>query len=292
MCTVISIDAICYIASFFYIFRHGWARYNACTMQVYAEYALLENFCMDFMLLYCAKAATKNPAKYFRLFASSVLGASFAVVYPLFGVGGAVGIAIKLAVGGAMCAVAGKYQSFKGYIKFTAAFCAVSFAIGGGLIAIFSLAGVAYEEGSGFLLSSVPVGIPAFAVVIAAILIKKLKSKVVAARNIVATCRFYSGEKCAVCTGFYDSGNKVYCKGAPVSIVPKAIAEKLTEIAGIKTCVDIHTVAGKSLIKVFTADKLEIDDGKSVITRSNVTLGVAPHGTKKVVLHPDLSEVN
>lgn len=261
-------------------------------MQVFAEYALLENFCMDFMLLYCAKAATKNPAKYFRLFAASVLGASFAVVYPLFGVGGAVGIIIKLAAGGAMCALAGKYQSFKGYIKFTAVFCAVTFALGGGLIAIFSLAGVAYEEGGGFLLTSVPVGIPAFAVLAAAILIKKLKSKVVAAKNIVATCRFYSGEKRAVCVGFYDSGNKVYCKGAPVSIVPRAIAEKLTEIAGIKTCVDIHTVAGKSLIKIFTADKLEIDDGKSVITRSNVTLGVAPHGTKKVVLHPDLSEVN
>ncbi len=247
---------------------------------------------MDFTLLYCAKAATKNPAKYFRLFASAVLGASFAVVYPLFGVGGAAGIAIKLACGAAMCALAGKYQSFKGYVKFTAVFAAVTFALGGGLIAIFSLAGVAYKEGSGFLLSSVPVGIPAFFALASAILIKKLKSKVVANRNVAATCKFYSGGKCAVCAGFYDSGNKVYCKGAPVTIVPQGVAEKLTEVACIKTCVDIHTVAGKSLIKVFTADKVEIDDGKSVITRSNVMLGVAPHGGKKVVLHPDLSEVN
>ena len=36
-------------------------------MQIYVELALIENFCMDFSLLFIAKAATKNPARYFRL---------------------------------------------------------------------------------------------------------------------------------------------------------------------------------------------------------------------------------
>ncbi|MDE6690865.1 MAG: sigma-E processing peptidase SpoIIGA, partial [Clostridia bacterium] len=128
-------------------------------MQVYVEYALVENFCMDFTLLVAAKAAAKNPAKYWRIAAASVLGACFAVVYPLFGLSGAVGIAVKIVSGGAMCAVAGKFQSFKGYLKFTALFTAATFVVGGALIALFSLAGVAYKQGGGFVLSSVPVGI-------------------------------------------------------------------------------------------------------------------------------------
>ena len=198
-------------------------------MQVYAEYALLENFCMDFTLLVAAKYASKNPAKYWRIALASVLGACFAVVYPLFGVGGAAGIAIKLFAGGAMCALAGKYQSVKGYVKFTALFTAATFLTGGLLIAVFSLAGVKYAEGGGYLLSSVPVGIPLFCVLALVLIIRKVRNKIVSVRNVEADCRIYSGGLEAACPAFYDSGNKVYFKGAPVSIIPARVAKKLAK---------------------------------------------------------------
>lgn len=261
-------------------------------MQVYVEYALIENFCMDFTLLFAAKAAAKNPAKYWRIAIASVLGACFAVAYPLFGLKGVVGILVKIASGGAMCAVAGKFQSFKGYLKFTAVFTAATFVVGGALIALFSLAGVAYKQGGGFVLSSVPVGIPLFAALIAALVAIRIKRKFVANKNVDAYCKIYFKDKSAVCTAFYDSGNKVYLSGAPVSIIPSYIAAKLTDKESIKTFAEIHTVAGKSKIPVFTAEKIEIDDGKSKITRQNVALGISPRHINKVVLHPDLSEVN
>lgn len=261
-------------------------------MQVYAEYAIIENFCMDFTLLAAAKAASKNPAKYWRIALASVLGACFAVVYPLIGLGGAVGIIVKLVAGGAMCALAGKYQTVKGYLKFTAVFTAATFLMGGALIAIFSLAGVKYEEGGGYILSSVPIGIPLFAALALLLIAKRIKQKFVGAKCVAAACRIFVGEKQASCPAFYDSGNKVYCHGAPVSIVPAHIAKKLTEAEGIKTFVDIHTVAGKSKIAVFTAEKIEIDDGKNNVTRHNVMLGISPQHINKIVLHPDLSEVN
>ncbi len=261
-------------------------------MQVYAEYALLENFCMDFTLLVAAKYASKNPAKYWRIALASVLGACFAVVYPLFGVGGAAGIAIKLFAGGAMCALAGKYQSVKGYVKFTALFTAATFLTGGLLIAVFSLAGVKYAEGGGYLLSSVPVGIPLFCVLALVLIIRKVRNKIVSVRNVEADCRIYSGGLEAACPAFYDSGNKVYFKGAPVSIIPARVAKKLAKNKGIKSFVDIHTVAGKSKIAVFTAEKIVIDDGKNKYERHNVILGVSPQHINKIVLHPDLSEVN
>ena len=50
-------------------------------MQVYVELALLENFCMDFTLLYCAKLVAKNRAHILRLVIASVFGACFAVVF-------------------------------------------------------------------------------------------------------------------------------------------------------------------------------------------------------------------
>ena len=261
-------------------------------MQVYAEYALLENFCMDFTLLVAAKAAAKNPARYFRIAVASALGACFAVVYPLFGVGGAVGIIIKLAAGAAMCALAGKFQSLKGYLKFTALFTAATFITGGLLIAIFSLAGLEYREGGGYILSSVPVGIPLFCVLALVIVIKKVRGRVISGKCVAAACKIYVGENSASCAAFYDSGNKVYYKGAPVSIVPAYIAKKLRTTDGIKTFVDIHTVAGKSKIAVFTADKIVVDDGKNKYERQNVMLGISPQHINKIVLHPDLSEVN
>ena len=45
----------------------------------------------------------------------------------------------------------------------------------------------------------------------------------------VVSVRIYSGGECAEIKGFFDSGNKVYCRGAPVSIIPKEIAEKIVD---------------------------------------------------------------
>ncbi len=262
-------------------------------MQVYAEYAFIENFFMDFTLLYAAKAASKNPAKYGRLAFAAVFGACFAVAYPLFGLKGVAAVAVKLASGVALCAVAGRYHTFKGFLKFTLVFLAATALLGGALMAIFALAGEGRGAmGEGFILSSVPVGIPMFFALVLAFAVRKLRARFSTAKGGTATCTIYLKQNKATCKGFFDSGNKVYSGGAPVSIVPESVAEKLTDIGRIKTFVDIHTVAGKSKIAVFTADKLEIDDGKSKTVRQNVTLGVSPQRIKGAVLHPDLSEVN
>lgn len=265
-------------------------------MQVYVEYALLENFCMDFALLVASKWASKNPAGYLRVTLSALLGACFAVAFPLSGLSGAPAILIKVAAGMAMCAVAGKYRKVIGYIKFAAIFTASTFLTGGALIALFSLANVDYAEGGGFILSSVPVGIPLFAAILLAIAVKRLGAAFSRAHpngdKITASCRFYCGEKSATCTAFYDSGNKVYLRGAPVSIIPRHVAVMLTGGTCIKESVDIHTVAGQAQVAVFRADRVVIDDGKSVIERRDVLLGVSPQRIFRAVLNPDLLEVN
>lgn len=265
----------------------------ATTMKVYIELSLAENFCTDFCLLFAAKAVTKNPAGYFRIAAASALGACFAVVFPLFGLNGALAVIIKVAAGAALCAVSGKYSRASGYIKFTAVFFALTFALGGALIGLFSLADIGYEQGGGFLISSVPVGIPSFGVLALALSARALGRKLAVRRSeTCVVCRIFLGQSCVRAPAFYDSGNRVFYCGAPVSVIPERLAKKLTDTERIKTFTEIHTVAGSRKMAVFTADKMEIDDGKQVKIIRGVKLGVSPDKISRAVLHPDLAEVN
>lgn len=262
-------------------------------MQVYAEYALIENFCMDFALTFCAKALTKNPCGYRRLAFAATLGACFAVVYPLFNLNAAWGVVVKILSGVLLCAVAGRYTKFIGFVKFIAVFTASTFLLGGALIALFSLTGASYQGGGGYLLSSVPVGIPLFCAVVLGIIIKTVAKKIVANRSKTEyDCTVVKGDKSACCKGFYDSGNKVYSGGKPVSIIPEEVAKKLVDVSRIKTFVDIHTVAGKGRIAVFQAEKVVLGSAEGERELRGALLGVSPHRIKKIILHSDLSEVN
>lgn len=262
-------------------------------MQVYIELSLAENFCMDFCLLYAAKAITKNRAGIFRLCISAALGACFAVAFPLIPLSGWLTVTVKLLAGVALCAAAGRYSRFTGFVKFTAVFFALSFALGGALTGLFSLADISYLEGGGFVISSVPVGIPLFCVLALALTVKAVARKIASSHvKTGVTCRIYAGQSCVCVAGFYDSGNSIYHFGSPVSVIPKPLAEKLVDVRRIKTFTVIHTVAGSKKMAVITADKIEIDDGKAVKTINNVKLGVSPNAIYRAVLHPDLAEDN
>ena len=259
-------------------------------MQVYIELAVLENFCMDFTLLYSAKAVSKNTASYKRIALGAVLGAAFAVVFPLIKMHAVLAIAVKILSGLLICLVSGKFKSVKGYIKFSGAFLIFTALLGGALIGIFSLAGIAYSADGGYLLSSVPIGIPMFGALLLIILAKKLAKRFSKSGKAEVNCKIYAGENQVSVKGFFDSGNKVYSKGVPVSVIPKAAAEKLFIETRINEDVKIHTVAGSKIIRVFTADKIEIDDGEKINVVNGVKIGVSPQTITRAVLHCDLLE--
>lgn len=257
-------------------------------MQVYVELAAIENFCMDFTLLYAAKLISRNAASYKRLLCGSVAGACVAVVFPLFNFGAALSVVIKLFSGLLICLVSGKYKSFKGYIAFTGSFLIITALLGGVLIGIFSLTGLEYGEGGGFIISSVPVGIPLFIALLVIIGAKRLAKKLQKGEKNSVICRIYTGESKIEIDGFFDSGNKVYLNGEPVSVIPEYVADKLIDKTRIKDGVKIHTVAGSKTIKVFTADKVEIISGEKQSIFKKVKLGISANKISKAVLHPDL----
>lgn len=259
-------------------------------MEVFVELALLENFCMDYTLLYCAKLASKNAAGWKRVAFGSVFGACFAVLFPLTGITGAWAAAIKIASGLLLCAAAGKFSSFRAYVKFSSIFLAFSALLAGALIGIFSLAGISYSAGGGYVLSSVPVGVPLFCALLLVIFARKLKSRLSAGCKTQVSCRISAGGAHVSLSGFFDSGNKVSYMGAPVSIIPERAAEKLVDVNGITCAVKIHTVTGSKKIKVFTADSVEIDFGDKIKTYKGVKIGVGSAHTACAVLHPDILE--
>lgn len=259
-------------------------------MQVYIELALLENFCMDFTLLYCAKLVVKNSAGWKRISVASALGACFAVLFPLLPLPAVWSVIIKIVSGLLLCLVAGKYKSVKAFVKFTAVFMAFSAALAGALIGIFSLAGIAYLDGGGYILSSVPIGIPMFGALLLVIAAKLIKNKFSKNCKKDVNCRIYAGQSSVSLAGFFDSGNKVSYRGSPVSVIPEESAKKIVDVERITEGVKIHTVAGSKIIKVFTADRLEVDFGDKIQTYKGVKIGVSHARITCAVLHPDILE--
>ena len=258
-------------------------------MQVYVELALLENFCMDFTLLFCAKVVSRNRAHIFRLVIASVFGACFAVVFPLFKLKSWLSIIIKLLSGLIICAIAGKFQNIKAYIKLTAIFLAFTALLGGALIGIFSLAGISYAADAGYILSSVPIGIPLFCALILIIFARKIAAKLKRTDKTEVSCTVYNGERYVSLNGFFDSGNNVYYMGQPVCVIPLEKAQKIIDETRIESCIKIHTVAESKKLKVFTADKLEIRKGEKVKVFKGVKIAVTPYADK-AILHPDYME--
>lgn len=262
-------------------------------MQVYIELALAENFCMDFCLLYGAKLATKNSCSYKRMALAAALGACFAVLSPFINLPNVILQIVKIVVGFAICAIGGKFTKFLGFIKFSAVFLGLTFLLGGALTATFSFAGIEYKEGGGYLVFSVPVGIPLFFLLILVLAVKKIASKIISksAKNAV-NCRIFVGESFVEAKGFYDSGNKVFYKGQPVSVISSSLAKKIIDESCITQSIKIHTVAGSKFLKIFAADKMEIYSDEKSNTLKNVIIGISNAPIAQVVLHPDLSEVN
>lgn len=262
-------------------------------MQVYAELALLENFCMNFTMLYGAKAVTKNPVSYLRIALSALTGAAFAVIFPLLGIENVLlQTAVKLAAGMEISAIGGKFSRFAGYLKFTLVFFALTFLTGGALFALFALAGGKFLSGQGYMLASMPAGIPLFGALVTVLCIKRaVRAFMKRHTRCSVRCRITVGGRVAEVGGFFDSGNKVHFRGMPVSVAPRAVAEKLTDVGGIDSCVEIHTVSGRTMLKVFMADSVEIDDGTHRRKLGRVMIGVSQSNIKKLILSPDLAEI-
>ena len=264
-------------------------------MIVYWEYAFLENFILDGLLLYLALKCARQKCHILHLLLAAAIGAVEAVVFPLFALPAWASYLVKFAGGALLVLIALKKVAWKSYLIATAAFFLMTFALGGLLVAAYSFVGAEYVSGNGFLLERAPValvlgiaGVFAVLVVLAAGYFYRYRR---IKRNLFG-CALTAGKKSVHITGFADSGNLLTFHNQPVSVISPITAlalfgGKMKEVGRMT----INTVNGGSEAPVFECD-MEIALAKKKIFHKGIYVTVGDINSKeyRIILHNAMLE--
>jgi uncharacterized membrane protein len=196
------------------------------------------------------------------------------VVFPLLKVHTAASYLLKFAVGILLCLIAKKKNGGGRVATSAILFFIFSFALGGMLLAVYSVfSSERYTLEGGYLVEKVPTGfVVCGAVVFAAAsvyLIKKLyrRSRL---KRFIYPCKVVLGEREIKAAGFLDSGNRATAKGRPLCFLSPDLVYELLGEKSMTEETTILTVSGEKKVKIFLADRIEIYCGK----KANIIEGV------------------
>ncbi len=202
-------------------------------MTVYVDIVLLENICMNFIILFATAYIMKIQVRYLRIFASSFIGAVYAVLVYANILAFYTNILMKIILSICMVYVAYKPRSLKGMLKELVLFYLVSFALGGCAFALLYI--VKPQEifmKNGVYIGTYPIkiallgGIVGF--VVTYIGIKAVKNKI-GKNEIIYTAQITIDNKLKTTKLLLDTGNmlKDPLTNASVVLLEKKILENL-----------------------------------------------------------------
>lgn len=221
-------------------------------MTVYVEYAILDNFTMDFFLLFIAAVTLKLPVKKRRIFLGAAAGTATALL-SVYVEGAWLYLAKAAGLFLTCFAVVGWGKKLFWYILLTLAY---TFVTGGAIVGIFNLFNVPYVTENG-LCYNMPVplfvyfsgiGLTAFLCYSLSVFVKQTKNIAPHLKKVrVKLEKFYT------VWGFCDSGNTVSCNGFPVCFVTKKFGRVsqffAEQIMQKKACkVEISTLTGSQTV--------------------------------------------
>ena len=251
-------------------------------MQIYVEYALLDNFVIDYILLKSSLKCARVKSSVKRQILASLFGALCGVLLPLINCAYFLIFIIKIISGMIIVLIGGKYVSAKTYFLGTAFFFSFTAITGGFLIALFNLAKIDYNKyfllfNNSILPISLSIALIYFCSKIVVWFINSL-SKSRGIEPFVRKCEIVINGKKLKVSGFIDSGNNLYERstGMPIIISSKNFIKKLYENKALPNkykTVEIFTVSGIDKIKVYEVDKLLIYNGLNVNIYNNVWIG-------------------
>ncbi len=237
-------------------------------MEIYIEYALIENFLYDGLLLWLAYRAAKVETKAWKVCVSAGVGAVFAVIYPLLSLPLWLGTVCKVAVGCLLCLLPFPKLRARGQMKryaLTAVlFFAFSFGFGGALLGMYGPLSLGEKIPSWLVL----IGFACLSL-LGIYLVKKLYRK----RRVYGLCypcRLWIENGAAEALGFYDSGNLATHQGVPVCFVCPAV---LYDLVGDKIWKDggqvcdemtISTLGGEKKVRLYSG-KIEVKTGQKSV---------------------------
>lgn len=272
-------------------------------MVVYLDTLILDNFCADAALLYCAVKTVKGEAKLWRIFLTALFGTAIAVGYMVFKlyytVPAAVDLLVKYGVAAVLPLPAAKFKKKRTYALCSLAFVGYMFALAGMLTALF--AKVSPNEGEGeltYTLFRLPSGVlvaGCVLVVVFGIRFAKMLTRHGKTAAYICTCRLTLGGSSVTAKAFVDTGNRLRDgHGSPVAVAERSLALSLLAdglFTGKTPCekLAVETVNGKSELTVFKIDELEIYfKDKSHIVK-DVAVAISPRplaGEYSLILPP------
>lgn len=259
-------------------------------MTVYIEIAFAENFLIDGLLLYLALKCARAEVRPLRLILAAAAGAGEALLFPLFSLPAPLVYLVKFA-GGAILALIAAKGGLKTSLIVACAFFALTFVLGGMLVAVYSFCGVSYAEGEGYLVEGAPVALVLAGGGILLIAVTKASRAFYRHRRRMKDlfpCRMTVGRHTVRWTGLADSGNRLSFRGKPVCVVSALGALALFSGSPPVGRLRISTVNGSRVSPVFVCDSLEL--GGKINKKVYFTVGDVESKEYSVILHTSLEE--
>ncbi|QQY80545.1 stage II sporulation protein GA (sporulation sigma-E factor processing peptidase) [Keratinibaculum paraultunense] len=195
-------------------------------MYVYAEYLLIENIIINYIILYVTKKITKSKTANIRLFISALIGSIYTLVafFPSLQFMGK--MIIKLSISILMIIIAFNPEKLNQFLKQISAFYMVSFVFAGAIIGIFYIlnnsfifTGISFKN-SDELIKFLIIGITIALVLIRYIL--KFYQVKIRKENFIANVSIGLNDKEVELIALIDTGNSLK---EPISKKPVLIAE-------------------------------------------------------------------
>ena len=254
-------------------------------MEIIIEYVVLDNFCIDSLLLYASLKVLKQPVKKWGVIIAGVIGAGFALVSPLIKLAGLLGGVLKLTIAYVMCVMV--YFSFKKAFQRFTLFTLFTFCFGGALTGIFSFLNIPTVSGiSNYYLSNLPMGAIITCCVVFVLVIIKIISKVcLGLKSTIINFNICIYGKSKALRGFVDSGNLLHSSnGRPVVIIEEELLsnwlnndERMALLVGEYAQLNLNNVEKISVSSLGKSYNMTIFDATAWICGSEkqVSLGIS-----------------
>ncbi len=271
-------------------------------MTVYLDLLLIDNFCADAALLYCAVKTVRGAARPARIALAALLGAVLGTGYAVLGLHVALPRALDLPLRWGVAALlplaAARFKSARSYALCSLAFAGYMAAFAGVLTALFP----ASPAAGGYALQALPSGVLAGAsVLFAALAARGMRALAARRRQAAYTCgcALTHGGHTVRLRAFVDTGNRLTDgRGRGVAVAERAAVLALLAdglFTGRTPCekIAVQTVNGRSQLTAFRAEKLEIYWGGKVNIVEDVTVAISPRplaGEYALILPPSFTE--
>lgn len=257
-------------------------------MVVYIEYLFVDNFIFDYLLLCLTLRKKTERRKKYRIFISSFFGSIVTLLFPYLNLNKFLLFLMKVSLAFCMIALACKYNNFKEYILCVNFFVLLTFIFGGVISGLLSLLEIDYYFLYGSSNGIVPLGLMLLIGILLYTLCEKGFKRLFEKKLIypfVRKCVLYKNGLKIKTVGFIDSGNTLRYNGEESVCIA---GDKLVENIYIQgffeneecDCMMIDTVSGKSIIKIYEIDKLEIYFNDKKNTIYNVKIGIPSNALK------------